>query len=1000
MSVRMPSGFLAVALILGVRAGGAPSFYPLRPDDPRAVYLTPADFPVQGDGIHDDAAALQQAINRVQETTLKGIVFVPAGRYRLGQTIHVWNGIRLIGYGATRPVFFLGRDTPGFQTGEGRYLVHFTSDRPAPGQPVRDANPGTFYSGISNIDIEIADGNPAAIGVRFHGAQHCLLAHMDFRLGSALAGIEEIGNEGEDLHFFGGAYGIRNHKPSPSWPFLLIDSTFEDQRRAGFETEEGGLTLVRVQFRRLPTAILVRENRAEELWLNDARLEDITGPALVVSDEHSARTQINLQNVICLRVPVLAHFRESGREIAGPGAIYQVREFSHGLHLADPGQAPAIRTISDATALAAAPPPVPSDIPALPPADTWVNLRALGARGDGVTDDTAVLQAAIGRYRAIYLPTGRYRVTDTIALKPDTALIGLDPLATQLVLPAHAPAFLGADAAMPAPPSAGAPDPWGSDRPPFQGVGPPKPLLETPPGGHNIVTGIGLDSGMNNRAVGAKWMAGSDSLMNDVRFMGGHGTYRADGSPVPVYNNNRTGPADAGQRWDSQYWSLWITAGGGGTFKDIWTPNTFAQAGTYISDTATGGRIYAMSIEHHVRHELVMRRAANWQIYALQTEEERGESPHALPVEIDDSSNITFANLFLYRVGTEVPAPYAVRVTGSRDLHFRGIHVYSPGKLSFDNTLFDQTHDVSVRAREIAWLECSGAAPAAPPPRVSAVLAPGARLEKVAGGFTNIDGAAVDAAGDVYFIDGAWQTIYRWSPENRALTLVRDSPLQPAGLAFDRAGNLLVVARDGAIYTFRPDQPGDDCTVITPAAAGPRPGLVPIVPANRWRDAHDFITATTEAGPFHYLSPDGTAFLPASGGFKTLGRPGHPWWQAGTVDLVRAYQFVRAEPGLPFYVADEFGQKTWRFAVRADGSLADPQLFAEEGEAGIAVDAQGNVYVAAGQVFVYDPSGRLIDRIDVPERPSALVFGGGDRRTLFIAARSSLYAVRLKIAGR
>jgi sugar lactone lactonase YvrE len=68
-------------------------------------------------------------------------------------------------------------------------------------------------------------------------------------------------------------------------------------------------------------------------------------------------------------------------------------------------------------------------------------------------------------------------------------------------------------------------------------------------------------------------------------------------------------------------------------------------------------------------------------------------------------------------------------------------------------------------------------------------------------------------------------------------------------------------------------------------------------------------------------------------------------------------------------------------------------VFAEEGEAGTAVDADGNVYVCAGNVFVYDRTGKQTDLIEVPERPSALAFGGKDRKTLFIAARSSLYTV-------
>ncbi len=948
----------------------AASYYPIRLDDPKAVYLTPHDFPVHGDGVADDADALQKAIDRVQETTHQGIVFIPEGQYRLGKTVHVWNGIRLIGYGSRRPVFILGKNTPGFQDGDGKYLVHFVSDRPKAGQPIRDANPGTFYTGMSNIDIEIRDGNPAAVGIRFHVAQHSYLAHIDFRIGSGRAGVEEMGNEAEDLHFFGGEFGITMHKPSPSWPFLLIDSSFEGQRQAAIETEEGGLTIIRNQFKGVPTAIAIREDRAEELWMKDSRLEDVTGPALIISDEHNARTEINLENVVCARVPVLASFRESGKTVAGAGPTYQVKVFTHGLHIADLGVTPVIKTTLDTTVLPSLPLPVQSDIPVLPPADTWVNIRTLGAKGDGQADDTTAFKDAIAKHRTIYLPSGHYRVTETLTLNPDTVLVGLHPFATQLVLTDSTPAFVG--------------------------LGGPKPLLETPKGGSDIVTGIGLDTGQNSRAVAAKWMAGKDSLMNDVRFLGGHGMYNPDGTRLVVYNNNRTGDPDATRHWDSQYWSLWITDGGGGTFKDIWTPNSFAQAGLYISDTATAGRIYALSSEHHVRNEVKLRNVSNWQIYALQMEEERGEGPNCLPVDIDNSSNITFANLYLYRVASNAPFPYAVKLTSSRDLRFRNVHVYSPGKFTFDNTVFDQTHNSEIRSREIASLDISGNQPQVPPARESPVLAPGAKVEKLVGGFNNIDGATVDTAGNVYFVDARFQRIYRWSPENRAVTLVRDSPLEPVGLAFDKSGNLLVVTRLNRVYSFRPDGRGDEITVLQPEPAIPRPGLVPILPINRWRDAHDFMKVNTQPAPLHYLSPDGTTFIPMMKDFKSMGpmRSFPPM-----IDIIRAYGLAAATTNQPFYVADEFGQKTWAFTVLPDGSLAEPKLFAEEGEAGVTTDADGNVYVAAGNIFVFDRFGKQIDLIEVPERPTSLIFGGKDRQTLFIAARSSLYGVRTRFKG-
>src|SRR5271157_4822050 len=105
------------------------SYYPARLDDPNAVYLTQDRFPVRGDGMADDSAALQAAIDKVQETTGEGILFVPEGRYRVTRTIYVWPGVRVIGYGQKRPVFVLGDSTPGYQQGLG-YMFFFAGGRP------------------------------------------------------------------------------------------------------------------------------------------------------------------------------------------------------------------------------------------------------------------------------------------------------------------------------------------------------------------------------------------------------------------------------------------------------------------------------------------------------------------------------------------------------------------------------------------------------------------------------------------------------------------------------------------------------------------------------------------------------------------------------------------------------------------------------------------------------------------------------------------------------
>jgi sugar lactone lactonase YvrE len=992
----MLKALLVIALTLPAPiAVSASSYYSALPRDAKAVYLTHDNFPVRGDGLADDTDAIQQAINRVQETTNQGIVFIPDGHYRLTRTIYVWPGIRLIGGGTTRPVFVLAANTPGFQQGPA-YMIFFAGFRPgsvpaSSGSAVRasppanvtppDANPGTFYSAISNIDLEIQDGNPGAVGVRARYAQHCFLAHMDFRIGSGLAGIHDGGNVAEDVHFYGGQYGIWTRKPSPGWQFTIIDATFEGQREAAIREHEAGLTLIRPQFKNVPTAISIDPRYSDELWVKDGRMENVTGPAVVISNENNAHTEINLENVVCRNVPTFALYRESGKQITSREGIYAVNTFSHGLHFDDMGAVPAIRDVYETSPLSAFPDPVDSDIPDLPPMDTWVNIQSLGARGDGVSDDTEAFRKAIGGHRTIYLPSGQYRVTDTITLQPDTVLIGLHPSVTRIVLADLTPAF--------------------------QGVGSPKPLLETPQGGADIVTGIGLyTNGINPRAVAAKWMAGKNSLMNDVRFLGGHGTVDP-GATVEanrkvwqqIYNNTHTADSDLARRWDGQYPSLWITDGGGGTFVDIWTPSTFAQAGLYISNTSTAGRIYQLSSEHHVRNEAVLQNVSNWGIYALQTEEERGEGGVALPLEIRDSSDITVANLHMYRVVSSYqPFPYAIKVTNSKNLRFRNVHCYSDSKASFDNAVYDQTHNIELRQREFAWLDLSGNAPQVPAEPVSPVLAEGARVKKVAGGFFNISGGAVDRSGNLYFVDAKWQTIYRWSTASREISKVRDGPLDPVQLVFDKAGDLMVIsyAGKGTVYSFNPRSQDEDITLLKAEAAAPRPGMTPVLPVNFWRNENDFAEVALGKKPYQFLSPDGSTFIPAGQDFVT----GELYYGSKLHDVLRAFGMAPVIPGQAFYVSDESEDKTYAATVHDDGDISSLRLFAEQGGESVTVDEKDNVYIAAGQVFVYDPSGHRIDTIEVPERPSQLLFGGSDGKTLFMLARSSLYAVETRYRGR
>jgi sugar lactone lactonase YvrE len=1002
----------------------AASIYPTRLDDPGAVYLTAEDFHTHGDGKEDDSAAVQAAIDKLQSSRGEGVVFIPPGRYRISRTIYLWPGVRVIGYGSQRPVFVLGENTPGYQDGIA-YMFFFAGGRPRrggtapyyppptprgvvpPSRNVPDANPGTFYSAISNVDFEIGPGNAGAVAIRFHAAQHSFLSHIDFSIGSAFAGVHEVANEAEDLHFHGGQFGIMARKPSPAWQFTLIDSSFDGQREAAIRENEAGLTLVHDEFRNVPTAVSIDPNYSDQLWIKDSRFENVTGPAVVIGNDASRMTEINFENVLCSHVPIFAKLRESGREFRQVADTYQVSVFSHGLSLAYPGAPAAIQTRYESSPLAALPPPTPAAISPLPDPATWVNIRSLGVKGDGHTDDTLAIQKAIDQHPVLYFPSGRYLLQDTLTLRPDTVLIGLHPSTTQFDLPDGAVAFEGPDA--------------------------PRPLLLAPSGGANIITGLGIfTGGFNPRAVGLLWRSGKDSRVDDVRFLGGHGTNAPDGTRLDPYNATHSADPNPHRPWDSQYPSLWVD-GGGGTFANIWTPDTFAQAGILVSNTTIPGFVYELSSEHHVRAEIKLKHVANWELYALQTEEESGESQNASSLEIDNSSNLTIANYHGYRVThMEKPFPYAVRVADSTNIRFRNVHVDAnssialcdasgacrqavrSNKVPYEDAIVDESLHAEVRDREFAWLDISDDKPIPASRLISNLTEKGTQVERLATGFYNISGAAIDAAGQLYFADAHFQRIYRWSPESQRAVVVSDAPLDPVNLVFDKAGDLIVLSSGGkdlTAFALRPDS--GQVTLLRPEPAVDRPGLIPALPVDYWFNG-DFAETLSAAQPytytslrqmfekglgsrttFQFVSPDKGLFIPTDAPLVQ----GEPYFGTKWAPILEAYGLAKGTAGKPFYATNEAEQRTYRALLNSDGSLSHITTFVEQGGESLAQDVDGNVYLAAGQIFAYSPEGKFLGSIDVPERPHDILFGGKDGRTLYLLSDHSLYAVRMRHPG-
>jgi sugar lactone lactonase YvrE len=115
--------------------------------------------------------------------------------------------------------------------------------------------------------------------------------------------------------------------------------------------------------------------------------------------------------------------------------------------------------------------------------------------------------------------------------------------------------------------------------------------------------------------------------------------------------------------------------------------------------------------------------------------------------------------------------------------------------------------------------------------------------------------------------------------------------------------------------------------------------------------------------------------------------------------ILQSSQLAAFEPGISHYLTSEDDGRTYMAKLEKDGKLSTT-VFTDRGGTSVVSDAAGNVYIASGQVWIYDRRGKQIGVLEVPERPGSLVFGGIDKRTLYIAARGSLYAIRTKSPGR
>jgi gluconolactonase len=274
--------------------------------------------------------------------------------------------------------------------------------------------------------------------------------------------------------------------------------------------------------------------------------------------------------------------------------------------------------------------------------------------------------------------------------------------------------------------------------------------------------------------------------------------------------------------------------------------------------------------------------------------------------------------------------------------------------------------------------------------RAQGIIAAGAELEKLSGGFSFTEGPASDAEGNVYFTDQPNDRIMKWSTDDILTTWMKPSG-RSNGLTFDEEGNLWACADEkNQLWKISPTQHVEvviddygDKLLNGPNDLwiSPEGGIYFSDPYYQ-RPWWDHQQMPQDCQCVYYLSPDRRQLKQVIG------------------DLEQPNGIIGTPDGKILYVTDIRDKKTYSYTIGRDGALSDRKLFCEMGSDGMTLDQDGNLYLTGRGVFIFNVDGEQIEHIEVPESWTANVcFGGKDLKSLFITASKGLYRMRMNVSG-
>ena len=275
-------------------------------------------------------------------------------------------------------------------------------------------------------------------------------------------------------------------------------------------------------------------------------------------------------------------------------------------------------------------------------------------------------------------------------------------------------------------------------------------------------------------------------------------------------------------------------------------------------------------------------------------------------------------------------------------------------------------------------------------------IGPVGEVRKLHGDLQFTEGPTGDSQGNLYFTDIPANRIYRRSADGKLSVF-----LEPSGHC-----NGLMLLGDKTLYACSMDGrvirvSVDDAKVesVTEKFEG-----------KRFNAPNDLVLDA--AGGIYFTDPHYRAPMPLPQGETAVYYISSQGQTSRIVTGLKAPNGVILSPDeKTLYVIPSMQKEMFAYPVLEPGKIGEGKVLCTlrqppesrgpgSGGDGLTIDTRGNLYITSGLgVQVFSSEGKYLGTIAFPEKPANATFGGPDRKTLFVTARTSVYAVKMEATG-